>query len=97
MHILAKMEGISVEPAAAVAFSGLIKMVRAGEIDPNAVIVVNCTGHTMPIEVEILGEGWGREVALPVMQAGSGVPSKTGLTGDSEQEGLLAALSRVTR
>ncbi|MFN2145381.1 MAG: pyridoxal-phosphate dependent enzyme, partial [Anaerolineales bacterium] len=32
MHILAKMEGISVEPATAVAFAGLIKMVRDGQI-----------------------------------------------------------------
>jgi len=30
MHILAKMEGISVEPAAAVAFAGLIKLARNG-------------------------------------------------------------------
>jgi len=29
MHILAKMEGISTEPAAAVAFAGLIKMARS--------------------------------------------------------------------
>ena len=35
MHFLAKMEGISVEPAAAVAFAGLIKMVRSGIIKPD--------------------------------------------------------------
>ncbi len=64
MHILAKMEGISVEPAAAVAFAGLIKMARAGVIQPEDVIVVNCSGHTMPIERTILGEGWARNVVL---------------------------------
>ncbi len=91
MHILAKLEGISVEPAAAVAFAGLIKLVRAGVIQPEDVIVVNCTGHTMPIEHVILGEGWARDVALPNAQ-----PGDEALQPASEQEGLLAALSRVT-
>jgi threonine synthase len=85
MHILAKMEGISVEPAAAVAFAGLIKLVRAGVIKPDEVIVVNCTGHTMPIEKSILGEGWARNVVIPGK-------SQT----ETPQEGLLAALRRVT-
>lgn len=85
MHILAKMEGISVEPAAAVAFAGLIKLVRAGVIKSDQVIVVNCTGHTMPIEKSILGEGWARNVVIPGK-------SKV----ETPQEGLLAALRRVT-
>lgn len=85
MHILAKMEGLSVEPAAAVAFAGLIKMARAGMIKPTDVIVVNCSGHTMPIERTILGEGWARNVVLPT-------PTKE----ETPQEGLLAALNRVT-
>jgi threonine synthase len=84
MHILAKMEGISVEPASAVAFAGLIKMARAGVIRPEDVIVVNCTGHTMPIEPVILGEGWARNVVLSSQAAAT------------PQEGLLAALSKVT-
>ena len=90
MHILAKMEGISVEPATAVAFAGLIKMARAGQIKPDEVIVVNCTGHTMAIERTILGEGWTRSVVLPSQQAGEKP------TDHTPQEGLLAALSRVT-
>jgi threonine synthase len=85
IHILAKMEGISVEPAAAVAFAGLIKLVRSGQIKPSDVVVVNCTGHTMPVERSILGEGWARNVVLP---------SRT--MAETPQEGLLAALSRVT-
>ena len=60
MHVLAKMEGISAEPAAAVAFAGLFKLVRAGVIKPTDVVVVNCTGHTMPAEQFILGENWSR-------------------------------------
>lgn len=85
MHILAKMEGISVEPAAAVAFAGLIQMARAGRIRPQEIIVVNCTGHTMPIESSILGEGWSRNVSLPEH-----------LREQTPEEGLLAALNRVT-
>ncbi len=84
MHVLAKMEGISAEPAAAVAFAGLFKLVRAGTIKPTDVVVVNCTGHTMPTEPFILGDNWARNVVLPsrVME-------------ETPQEGLLAALSRV--
>ncbi|MCZ7551662.1 MAG: hypothetical protein B6D39_04180 [Anaerolineae bacterium UTCFX2] len=94
MHILAKLEGISVEPAAAVAFAGLIKLVRAGMIAPDDVIVVNCTGHTMPIELTVLGEGWKRDVELPAAAANLDLPLEA--VPESEQEGLLAALSRVT-
>lgn len=85
MHVLAKMEGLSVEPAAAVAFAGLIKLLRAGKIKPTDVIVVNCTGHTMAIEPTILGKGWARNVVLPTQAA-----------YETPEEGLLAALSRVT-
>ena len=85
IHILAKMEGLSVEPATAVAFAGLIKLVRAGTIKPTDIVVVNCTGHTMPIASEILGEGWARNIVIPT-------PS----TDETPEEGLLAALSHVT-
>jgi threonine synthase len=85
MHVLAKMEGMSVEPAAAVAFAGLINMVKANQIKPDDVVVVNCTGHTMPIEKVILGNGWARNIVLPTQES-----------QDTPEEGLLAALSRVT-
>jgi threonine synthase len=84
MHILAKMEGVSMEPAAAVAFAGLIRLARAGKIRPDEVVVVNCTGHTMPVEHTILGEGWARQVS-PEQAA-----------GETPEEGLLAALNHVT-
>jgi threonine synthase len=85
IHILAKMEGLSVEPAAAVAFAGLIKLVRSGQIKPTDVVVINCSGHTMPIEKIILGDGWARNVVIP-----------TQALQDTPEEGLLAALTRVT-
>lgn len=85
MHILAKMEGLSVEPAAAVAVAGLIKLARMGLVRPEDVIVINISGHTMAIERSILGEGWARNVVLSSQAA-----------AETPREGLLAALSRVT-
>lgn len=84
MHFLAKMEGLSVEPAAAVAFAGLVKLIRAGIIKPHETVVVNCSGHTVPVERNILGEGWARDL----------VPSQ-GME-ESNEEGLLAALTKVS-
>ena len=47
-------------------------------------IVVNASGHTLPIDREILGEGWETEVSLP------------GTTEvEMPREGLLAALNRL--
>jgi threonine synthase len=88
MHVLAKMEGISAEPASAVAFAGLFKLIRAGVIKPTDTVVVNCTGHTMPAEPLVLGSGWARNVVLPQVE-------KVEAQRDTEEEGLLAALSRV--
>ena len=84
MHYLAKMEGLSVEPATAVAFAGMVKLFRAGVIKPHEIVVINCTGHTMPIERNILGEGWSRDIQLPSQDAQEG-----------NEEGLLAALSKI--
>lgn len=85
MHILAKMEGISVEPAAAVAFAGLVRLVRSGHVKPSDVVVINCTGHTMSVEGNVLGEGWARDLDL-----------SSPLPGEKPEEGLLAALSRLS-
>jgi len=84
MHVLAKMEGVSAEPAAAAAFAGLFKLIRAGIIKSTDTVVVNCTGHTMPAEPLVLGSGWARNVVMPQEEKAA-----------EEEEGLLAALSRV--
>lgn len=83
MHFLAKMEGLSVESATGVAFAGLIRLMRSGVIKATETVVVNCSGHTMPIERNILGEGWSKDIVLPTDEQGS-------------EEGLLAALSKVS-
>jgi threonine synthase len=82
MHVLAKMEGISAEPAAAVSFAGLFKLIRAGVIKPSDVVVINCTGHTMAAEQMVLGDNWIRDVNVATRI-------------EAPQEGLLAALDQV--
>ncbi|MFT3894809.1 MAG: pyridoxal-phosphate dependent enzyme [Anaerolineales bacterium] len=86
MHVLAKMEGISAEPASGVAFAGLFKLVRAGIIKLTDTVVVNCTGHTLPAEQFLFGEGWTRDVDLRPKEFQAPTP----------QEGLLSALNNVT-
>jgi len=66
MHLIAKLDGFSMEPAAAIAFAGLFKMVRQGTIQPDEVIVVNCSGHTFPVEKHLLNEGWARSLDLGI-------------------------------
>ncbi len=86
MHVLAKMEGISAEPAAGAAFAGLFKLVRAGIIKSTDTVVVNCTGHTVPAEQFLFGENWTRDVDLHSKDEQAPTP----------QEGLLSALNNVT-
>lgn len=85
MHVLAKMDGVSVEPATAAAFAGLFKLIGQQVIRRDEVVVVNCSGHTFPVEKELLGDEWARDVEVPEPTATSLVP----------QEGLLSALERL--
>lgn len=87
MHVMAKMEGMAVEPAAAVAFAGVIKLVRAGAIAPDDVVVINATGHTIPVEREVLGDNWAKVL--------SGDAVETAPTPQPKAEGLMAALDRL--
>jgi threonine synthase len=84
MRLVAEIEGISMEPAAGVAFAGIAKLAQNGHILPNQIVVVNCSGHTMPVEKSLLGEDWARSLELP-----------TDLLTRSPREGLLAALSEL--
>jgi threonine synthase len=83
MKTLAKTDGMAVEPAAAVAFAGLQKMVKEGQVKSGELLVVNCTGHTFPVEKHVLGDQWGVDVQLENEQP-------TNL-----REGLQAALERL--
>jgi threonine synthase len=83
MHILAKMDGLSMEPAPGMAFAGLIKLVDQGAIGPDEVVVVNCSGHTFPVEKHLLGDAWARDLDLA-----EALPQ-------AEEEGLLTSIDSL--
>ena len=86
LHMVAKMEGLSIEPAAAVAFAGLFKLVRSGVIRHDQSVVLNCSGHTLPVESSFLPSGWSRDIELDAIQ----LPEKP-------RDGLIAALRSLDR
>lgn len=83
MRSLAKSEGMAVEPATAVAYAGLEKMLREKIITKDETVVVNCTGHTFPVEKHVLGDQWAVDVHLSKDQS------------PAPQEGLQAALENL--
>jgi threonine synthase len=83
MRSLAKSEGMAVEPATAVAFAGLEKLLKNKVISPDETVVVNCTGHTFPVEKHVLGDQWAVDVHLSEGQA------------PAPREGLQAALENL--
>lgn len=83
MRSLAKSEGMAVEPATAVAFAGLEKLLKNQTISPDELVVVNCTGHTFPVEKHVLGDQWAVDVHLSESQA------------PAPREGLQAALENL--
>jgi threonine synthase len=85
MHVMAKMDGFSVEPATAAAFAGLFKLIAQQVIGRDEIVVVNCSGHTFPVEKELLGDEWTHDVEMPEPAAAASAP----------QEGLLSALERL--
>ena len=88
MHVMAKMDGVSMEPAAAVAFAALFKMVSQGIVKPDDVVVVDCSGHTFPVEKFLLGDDWARSVEVAAKTEAAPLP---------QEEGLLASLERLDR
>lgn len=83
MRSLAKSEGMAVEPAAAVAFAGTEKLIRNGTIKSDEMVVVNCTGHTFPVEKHVLGDQWAVDVHLSKDQS------------PAPREGIQAALENL--
>ncbi len=88
MHVMAKLDGISMEPAAAAAFAGLFKLLSKGVIRRDEIIVVNCSGHTFPVEKHLLGDGWAQTVEVPAKAQVAGAPSRP-------TEGLLGSLGQL--
>ena len=83
MRSLAKSEGMAVEPATSVAFAGLEKLLKEGKIGTEETVVVNCTGHTFPVEKHVLGDQWAVDVHLSEDQS------------PAPREGLQAALENL--
>ncbi len=83
MRALAKSEGMAVEPASAVAFAGLEKMLKNRVIGAEETVVVNCTGHTFPVEKHVLGDQFAVDVHLSEDQS------------PAPREGLQAALENL--
>lgn len=82
------------EPATAVAFAGLFRLIHQGQILPHETVVLNCSGHTFPVEKHIIGDHYTRDMTLPDT-------AELTRTNRSREEGLLTALeeldSRVQR
>ncbi len=85
IRVLAQQDGISVEPATGVTFAGLFKLVRQGIIKSDDVVVVNVSGHTLPVETRILGEQWQKLVDLSGSPTAPAVPT----------EGLVSAVNQL--
>jgi threonine synthase len=83
MRALAKSEGMAVEPATSVAFAGYEKMRKDGTIKEEELVVVNCTGHTFPVEKHVLGDQWSLDVHLSKDQS------------PAPREGLQSALENL--
>jgi threonine synthase len=83
MRTLAKSEGMAVEPATAVAFAGYEKMRKEGIIKEEELVIVNCTGHTFPVEKHVLGDQWAMDVHLSKDQS------------PAPREGLQSALENL--
>ena len=81
MRTLAKSEGMAVEPATAVAFAGFEK--NAAKRRDAKSVVINCTGHTFPVEKHVLGDQWAVDVHLSKDQS------------PAPREGLQAALEHL--
>jgi threonine synthase len=94
MHVMAKMDGISMEPAAGLAFAGLFKLVSNGTIQPDDVVVVNCSGHTFAVDKFLLGDAWAQSVDASKPAAAAGPVSEPQGMGETE-EGLLTSLDRL--
>jgi threonine synthase len=92
MRLLASRAGISVEPATAVAFAGLEKMLNEHIIKKDEIVVVNCSGHTVSAESHILGDQYNKYIlSLDLKDKAETQPSLEA----ARTEGLGAALQNL--
>lgn len=89
LKVAAQMDGFSVEPATAVTFAGLFNLVRQGKIKPDEIVVLNCSGHTFPVEKHIVGEQFTRDMSL------DDTSSRNNSSSNPREDGLLTALEEL--
>jgi threonine synthase len=95
MRVMAQLEGLSMEPASAVACAGLIQMIQEQIIQPNEFVVVNASGHTFPVEKQILENEIIKSHTRVQELEKEVVEGSKSETITLRQEGLLAALERL--
>jgi threonine synthase len=88
MHVMAKMDGLSMEPAAAIACAGVFKLLGQQVIKPDEVVAINISGHTFPVEKHLLGDEWMRTV-------GTAEAAALASRSPAPREGLMTALNRL--
>lgn len=82
MRRVARVEGLSVEPATSVAFAGLTKLIEEEHIKAGERVVVNCSGHTFSAEKHALEDRYVLHLDTP-------------LTARPSTEGLATALKQL--
>ncbi len=83
---LARAEGMSVEPATGVAFAGLEALLTENVIKPRHTVVVNASGHTLPVEKFVI-----EDQAIVDIDVNSKLAEQWGM----REEGLSAALEHL--
>ena len=104
LHMLAKIEGLSVEPAAAAAFAGLRKLLDNDVIKRKETIVVNCSGHTCPVEKRLLDDEWVKVLdtsePLTPFRGENALPKPIAMNHSAKEAtpgGILGALDQLDR
>jgi threonine synthase len=87
MRRLARIEGLSMEPAASVAFAGVERLIKDKVISPDEHVVINCSGHTFPAEKHILEDQYVLDLQLGADDASA--------NHQQLEEGLGAAFERL--
>ncbi|MCB0190720.1 MAG: pyridoxal-phosphate dependent enzyme [Anaerolineae bacterium] len=95
MRVMAQLEGLSMEPAAAVACAGLVKLMQEQIVSPTETVVVNASGHTFPIEKQILENEIVKRHTRVQNIEGDVVENMEPGAVSIRQEGLLNALKRL--
>ncbi len=95
MHVMAKMDGFSMEPAAAMACAGAIKMIRQGLIRPDETVVICCSGHTFPVEKHLLEENWSHHLDLSAEEVVAEEVEEPTPAMAAREEGLLTSFEEL--